>query len=92
MRDGWRDWSRISNPEHSCLIPVRGITGIFYHPSFSRRSYLTAGRRLADFPAALGALLQHPQVRLVECPLATDEQILRVHDPALIPEVEADPF
>ncbi len=34
-----------------------GTTGIFYHPSFSRRSYLTVGRRLADFPAALGPLL-----------------------------------
>jgi hypothetical protein len=69
-----------------------GITGIFYHSSFSRRSYLTAGLRLADFPAALETLLQHPRVRLFECPLATDEQILRVHSPSLIPEAEADPF
>jgi hypothetical protein len=23
-------------------------TGVFYHPSFSRRSYLTTGARLAD--------------------------------------------
>lgn len=74
------------------IAAVSAITGIFYHPSFSRRSYLTAGRRLAEFPAALGALRQHPLVRLEECPAATDEQILRVHAPALIPEVEADPF
>lgn len=71
---------------------ISAITGIFYHPSFSRRSYLTAGRRLADFPAALGALRQHPLVRLEECPAATDEQILRVHASALVPKVEADPF
>jgi hypothetical protein len=77
---------------HNLPAAVKGPTGIFYHHSFSRRSYLTAGRRLADFPDALGALLQQPQVRLFECPLATDEQILRVHDPALIPQVEADPF
>jgi hypothetical protein len=73
-------------------VQTGALTGIFYHSSFSRRSYLTAGRRLADFPGALDALLRHPHVRLFECPLATDEQILRVHDPALIPEVEADPF
>lgn len=69
---------------------IGGITGIYYHPSFSRRSYLTTGRRLADFPAALDPLLQHPQVVLYECPPATDELILLAHEPALIPQVEAD--
>ncbi len=68
------------------------MTGIFYHPFFSRRSYLTTGRRLADFPAALEFLLQDPHVRLFECPSATDEQILLAHDPGLIPQVEADPL
>jgi hypothetical protein len=85
----------VSNERISIADAIGAITGIFYHHSFSRRSYLTAGRRLADFPGALGALgalLQHPRVRLVECPLATDEQILRVHDPALFAEVDADPF
>jgi len=24
--------------------------GIFYHPSFSRKSYMTLGNRLRDFP------------------------------------------
>lgn len=67
-------------------------TGIFYHPSFSRRSYLTVGRRLADFPEALAPLLARPDVRLTECPIATDDLILLVHDPALIPGVEADPL
>ena len=67
-----------------------GNTGIYYHPSFSRRSYLTTGRRLADSPAPLDPLLQHPQVVLYECPPATDELILLAHEPALIPQVEAD--
>jgi hypothetical protein len=66
--------------------------GIFYHRSFSRRSYLTVGRRLADFPGALTPLLRDPAFRLVECPEAPDEWILRVHDPSLIPAVEADPL
>jgi hypothetical protein len=69
-----------------------GTTGIFYHPSFSRRSYLTVGRRLADFPGALEPLLARPHVALVECPEASDELIRLVHDPGLIPEVEADPL
>ena len=70
----------------------RGTTGIFYHPSFSRRSYLTTGRRLADFPAALDSLLRYPHVRLYECPPAADELILLAHDPGLLPQVEADPL
>ena len=69
-----------------------GITGIYYHPSFSRRSYLTTGRRLADFPGALESLLQHPHVRLFTCSPAPDELILLAHDPGLIPQVEADPL
>lgn len=71
---------------------IGGITGIYYHPSFSRRSYLTTGRRLADFPAALDPLLRHPHVTLCECPPATDALILLAHEPALIPQVEADPL
>ncbi len=67
-------------------------TGIFYHPSFSRRSYLTTGRRLADFPGALESLLRHPHITLEACPSATDELILLAHDPILIPQVEADPL
>jgi hypothetical protein len=67
-------------------------TGIFYHPSFSRRSYLTTGRRLADYPGALDPLLRYPHVKLFECPPATDELILLAHDAALITQVEADPL
>ena len=66
--------------------------GLFYHESFSRRSYLTVGRRLADFPAALDALLQEDRFRLYRCPEVSDELILKVHTPELIPEVEADPL
>jgi len=66
--------------------------GIFYHESFSRRSYLTVGRRLADFPAALDELLQDERFRLYRCSEADDRLILQVHRPALIPEVEADPL
>lgn len=72
--------------------PPGGMTGIFYHPSFSRRSYLTTGRRLADFPAALDPWLRYPHVRLFECVPATDDLILLAHDPGLIPQVEADPL
>ena len=66
--------------------------GIFYHESFSRRSYLTVGRRLADFPAALEELLQEERFRLYRCSEVDDQLILQVHVPKLIPEVEADPL
>ena len=72
--------------------PSDRVTGIFYHASFSRRSYLTTGRRLADFPAALAPLLHLPHVRLHECPSVTDDLIRLAHDPGLIRQVEADPF
>jgi len=32
---------------------LTNVTGIFYHPSFSRRSYLTQGSRLRHFPGVL---------------------------------------
>lgn len=71
---------------------MTGKTGIFYHPLFSQRSYLTVGRRLADFPQALGPLLKHHRVVLYLCQPATDELILRVHTKALLQEVERDPL
>ena len=67
-------------------------TGIFYHPSFSRRSYLTVGRRLADFPGVLRDLLALPQVVLFESQPVSDELILKVHTPGLIAEVAKDPL
>jgi acetoin utilization deacetylase AcuC-like enzyme len=72
------------------MTPCR--TGIFYHPSFSQRSYLTVGRRLADFPGALKDVLTLPHVALFEPRPVSDELILKVHTPELIAEVARDPF
>ncbi|MEE9172306.1 MAG: hypothetical protein V3U41_05300 [candidate division NC10 bacterium] len=66
--------------------------GMFYHESFSRRSYLTVGRRLAEFPGALDEILRENRFRLYRCPEISDELILKVHTLELIPEVEADPL
>ncbi|MCL6621388.1 MAG: histone deacetylase [Syntrophobacterales bacterium] len=55
--------------------------GIYYHPSFSRKSYLTVGNRLRDFPEALEEVLKLPGVRLFECPRAPEELICKVHAP-----------
>jgi len=64
--------------------------GIFYHESFSRRSYLTVGRRLADFPAALDELLQDKRFQLHASPVVSDDLILKVHTQELIEEVDQD--
>ena len=66
--------------------------GIFYHESFSRRSYLTVGRRLADFPAALDELLQDERFQLHASPVVSDDLILKVHTQELIEEVGQDPL
>jgi len=68
------------------------ITGIFYHPSFSRRSYLTQGSRLQDFPDALRDLLKDPKARMYESPPASEELILKVHTPDLVRGVLEDPL
>ena len=67
-------------------------TGIFYHPSFSWRSYPTVGRRPAAFPGALKELLALPQVSLFESEPVSDELILKVHTPDLIRAVAQDPL
>jgi len=67
-------------------------TGIFYHPSFSRRSYLTRGARLEDFPETLDALLARDNVLLYESPAVKEHWILKVHTPELIQGVDADPL
>ena len=64
--------------------------GIFYHQSFSRRSYLTVGRRLADFPAALDELLRDERFQLHASPVVSDALILKVHTQELIEEVDQD--
>lgn len=67
-------------------------TGIFYHPSFSRRSYLTQGSRLQDFPKVLEPLLTQPRFALYESPPIADEWLLKVHTQALLDEVALDPL
>ena len=67
-------------------------TGIFYHSSFSRRSYLTQGSRLQDFPHALDPLLEDPRYRLFESPPIDDEWVLKVHSAQMLKEVREDPL
>jgi acetoin utilization deacetylase AcuC-like enzyme len=64
--------------------------GVFYHPSFSRKSYLTVGNRLRDFPEALDDVLQNPDIRLYESPRAGEDLILLAHTPALLQGVARD--
>lgn len=67
-------------------------TGIFYHPVFSRQSYLTQGSRLQDFPHALNPLLQDPRYCLFESPPIDDEWVLKVHTAQMLKEVREDPL
>ncbi len=67
-------------------------TGIVYHPSYSRRSYLTVGARLADFPMALDGILKTGSVRLYEPGPVARELVLKVHSPSLIEGVKGDPL
>ncbi len=66
--------------------------GIYYHPSFSRKSYMTIGNRLRDFPEALEPLLKLPNVSLLESPRASQELILKVHAPEMLQMVAMDGF
>jgi acetoin utilization deacetylase AcuC-like enzyme len=66
--------------------------GIFYHSSFSRKSYMTIGNRLRDFPEALEPLLQRPNVRLFQAPRASEDLILKVHAPEMLGMVARDGF
>ena len=71
---------------------TRYATGVFYHPSFSRRSYLTAGARLADFPMALDGVLRGGRVHLYEPAPVSRDLLLKVHAPGLIEGVKGDPL
>ncbi len=64
--------------------------GVYYHPSFSRKSYMTVGNRLRDFPEALEPLLAKPNVSLTIAPRAEKDLILKVHDPAMLTMVASD--
>ncbi len=67
-------------------------TGIFYHPSFSRRSYLTVGNRLADFPDALVDLLARKNILLFESKPVPKDLVREIHTEQMIKEVEKNPF
>lgn len=69
---------------------ARRATGVFYHPSFSRRSYLTVGTRLADFPGALDGILKSDNVRLYEPEPVSRQLLLKIHTPDLLEEVKRD--
>lgn len=71
---------------------TRCITGIFYHPSYSRRSYLTVGARLAGFPMALDAILASDKVKMYEPGPISKELLLKVHTHDLIEGVREDPL
>ncbi len=71
---------------------ARDTTGIFYHPSFSRRSSMTVGARLADFPGALGGILESDNVLLCEPEPVSRQLLLKVHTPDLLERVERDPL
>ncbi len=64
--------------------------GIYYHPSFSRKSYLTVGNRLRDFPEALAEVLQLPNVQMFQCPRASEALILKAHAPEMLQGVARD--
>jgi acetoin utilization deacetylase AcuC-like enzyme len=64
--------------------------GIYYHPSFSRKSYMTVGNRLRDFPEALEEVLALPNVRLFTSPRVAEELIIKVHAPEIIKLVARD--
>jgi acetoin utilization deacetylase AcuC-like enzyme len=64
--------------------------GVFYHPSFSRKSYLTVGNRLRDFPEALDEVLENPEIHLYECPRASEDLILKAHTRELVQGVARD--
>jgi acetoin utilization deacetylase AcuC-like enzyme len=66
--------------------------GIYYHPSFSRKSYMTIGNRLRDFPEVLAPLLAKPNVRLIESPRVSEELVLKVHAREMLAMVAHDGF
>jgi acetoin utilization deacetylase AcuC-like enzyme len=66
--------------------------GIYYHLSFSRKSYMTIGNRLRDFPEALDELLKLPNVQMFTSPRASEELILKVHAPEMPAMVARDGF
>ncbi len=71
---------------------TRIATGIFYHPSYSRRSYLTVGTRLAGFPSALDSVLESPKLKMYTPEPVRPELLLKVHSAGMIEGVKGDPL
>jgi acetoin utilization deacetylase AcuC-like enzyme len=71
---------------------ARYATAVFYHPSFSRRSYLTIGTRLAGFPAALDEILKSDSVLMCEPAPVGRQLLLKIHTPDLLERVEKEPL
>ncbi|MFQ6052383.1 MAG: histone deacetylase [Candidatus Hydrothermarchaeota archaeon] len=65
-------------------------TGIFYHPSFSKRSYLTIGTRLSLFPNAFKEILKNSNIKLYESKPVSKDLILRVHTEEMLEGVKRD--
>ena len=78
--------------ESSPRVSTPPVTGIVYHPSFSRKSYLTQGSRLFDFPKALKPFMDNPRFRLFESPPISEELLLKVHTRDLLEGVRRDPL
>jgi acetoin utilization deacetylase AcuC-like enzyme len=64
--------------------------GVYYHPAFKTQGYVTLRPRLLDFPGALEAVLQRPNVSLYDCPRATREMILKVHPWEMVAMVDME--
>lgn len=69
-----------------------GKVGIFWHNSFSRRSYLTGGNRLADFPDAISNILRKEEVELYTCKRVDKSLVLKIHTEEMVREVESFPL
>lgn len=62
-------------------------TGVFYHPSFSQRSYLTIGVRLSEFPEAFSQI-NSPDVVFYESKKVDEKLLLKVHSREMIDMVK----
>ncbi|MEM1579068.1 MAG: histone deacetylase [Archaeoglobaceae archaeon] len=62
------------------------VTGVFYHDSFSRKSYLTLGNRLKDFPKAF-ELLNGKNILFLESPEVNFDLLRKVHTYEMIEAV-----
>jgi acetoin utilization deacetylase AcuC-like enzyme len=71
---------------------MKRLVAIIYHESFSRRSYLTQGTRLQDFPDVLSDILKDERFHLLFAEPISEDRILRVHSHDHIVEVMRDPL